>query len=85
MTTNQEEEEKNMSELQNSNWFAIGLLVIGSILAVISVVGYSFNPIMFSSFSILVFVVISSIASYMLYNMIKIYQEIKKNRRKEKS
>jgi len=70
-----------MVHLYKNNWVAIGLLITGILLAVISVVGYIFNPSLFSSFSWLVFGVIISIASYMLYNIKKIRDEMKHSKK----
>ena len=66
-----------MSDLYKNNWFAIGLLLTGALLAVITVVGYFFNPALFSSFSLAVLLVIISIASYMIYNIRKLSEELK--------
>ena len=66
-----------MSDLYKNNWFAIGLLLTGALLAIINVVGFLFNPALFSSFSVVVFSVIISIASYMVYNMKKLSEELK--------
>ncbi|MHA1489093.1 MAG: hypothetical protein ACTSRI_05495 [Promethearchaeota archaeon] len=72
---------EKMVHLYKNNWVAIGLLITGILLAVISVVGYIFNPSLFSSFSWLVFGVIISIASYMLYNIKKIRDEMKHSKK----
>lgn len=74
-----------MSELYENNWVAIGLFMIVAILSVIGVVGYTFNPSVFASFSLVVFSLIISIAGYMVYNIIKIYQEIKNTRKQDKN
>jgi FtsH-binding integral membrane protein len=66
-----------MTQLYKSNWVAIGLLLTGVLLVLVSVVGYIFNPRLFSSFSWLVFGVIISLAGYILYNIKKIFDEIK--------
>ena len=66
-----------MAELYKNNWFGIGLLISVSVLAIISVLGYLLNPLLFSSFSLAVFLVILSVAGYMLYNIKKIADEIK--------
>ena len=66
-----------LSELHKNNWFAIGLLITGAILAVIAGVGYVFNRSLFTSFSWIVFSFIGAIALYMLYNIKKIFNEIK--------
>ena len=66
-----------MAELYKNSWFAIGLLITGAILAIISVVGFAYNPALFSSFSLAVFGVIFSIAGYMIYNIKKIADEMK--------
>jgi len=70
-----------MSDLYKNNTFAFGLLMTGALLAIIGVVGYLFNPVLFSSFNIAVFVVVISIASYMLYNIKKISDEIKSTKK----
>ena len=72
---------EKMVHLYKNNWFAIGLLMTGIFLAVITVVGFIFNPSLFSSFSWLVFGVIISIASYMLYNIKKIRDEMKHSKK----
>ena len=64
-----------MSDLYKNNWFAVGLLFIGLLLTVISVVGMSYNPALFSSFSLIVFIVILSIAGYLIYTIKKIADE----------
>lgn len=69
-----------LSELHKSNWFAIGLLITGAILAVIAGVGYVFNRSLFTSFSWIVFSFIGVIALYMLYNIKKILDEIKRSK-----
>ena len=66
-----------MAELYKNSWFAIGLLITGALLAIISVVGVAFNPTLFSSFSLAVFAIIFSIAGYMVYNIKKIADEMK--------
>lgn len=66
-----------MAELYKSNMFGIGLLISVSVLAIISVLGYLLNPVLFGSFSLIVFLVILSVAGYMLYNIKKIADEIK--------
>ena len=66
-----------MAELYKNSWFAIGLLITGALLAIISVVGFAYNPALFSSFSFAVFGVIFSIAGYMIYNIKKIADEMK--------
>ena len=73
-----------LSELERSNWLIIALLITGGILAVIAGVGYAVNPRLFSTFSWLVFIVIVSIATYMLYNMKRILDEIHKNNNNSK-
>jgi len=65
-----------MAELYKNSWFAVGLFITGALLAIISVVGFAFNPVLFSSFSLAVFVVIISIAGYMIYNIKKISDEM---------
>ncbi len=70
-----------LSELEKNNWFVIGLFITGAFLAVITVVGLIFNPLLFSSFSYVVLGVIISIAGYMIYNIKKINDEIKKSKR----
>ena len=70
-----------MSDLYRNNLFAIGLLIVGALLAVISVVGYVFNPVLFSSFSWAAVIFIFSIAGYMVYNMKKIANEMKKRKK----
>ncbi|MHA1147183.1 MAG: hypothetical protein ACTSR8_02960 [Promethearchaeota archaeon] len=69
-----------MAELYKNNWFGIGLLISVSLLAIISVLGYVLNPALFSSFSLVVFLVILSVAGYMLYNIKKLAEEIKDSR-----
>ncbi len=68
---------KESKKIFENNWFAIGLFVIGSFLAIISVLGYVFNPLLFSSFSWAVFLIIVSIAVYMLYNIFILANEMK--------
>ena len=78
----EKEKKKNkMSQLYKSNMFALGLLLIGAILAVINVVGYAVNPNLFTSFSIVVTGVIASIAAFMLYNIKKISDEMNSRRK----
>ncbi len=66
-----------MAELYKNSWFAIGLLITGALLSIISVVGFAYNPGLFSSFSLMVFGLIFSIAGYMVYNIKKIADEMK--------
>ena len=66
-----------MAELYKNSWFAIGLLITRTVLVIICVVGYDYNPEFYSSFSLVVFGVIFSIAGYMIYNIKKITDEMK--------
>lgn len=76
MSKNDERKKKKLpSDLYTSNWFAIGLLLVGVVLAIINVAGYLVNPVLFSSFSWLVFSFIFIIAAYMLYNIRRIINE----------
>jgi len=66
-----------MSHLYRNSYFALGLLFAGAMLAVISVVGFAYNPGLFSSFSWGVFALIFSIAGYMIYNIKRLSSEMK--------
>ncbi|MHA1292847.1 MAG: hypothetical protein ACTSQJ_09295 [Promethearchaeota archaeon] len=68
---------KKMSQLYKNNWFAFGLLITSALLSIIAVTLYLYNPLIFSSFSFIVFAFIISIAGYMLYNIKKIANEVK--------
>ncbi len=74
-------EKKRMSHLYKNNIFAMALLGAGALLTIIAIVGVAFNPILFSSFSWMTFGVISSIAGYMLYNIKKIYNDTKPDKK----
>lgn len=67
-----------MSHLHKSNWFAMGLLLTGGLLAVISIVGFAFNSYIFGSFSWVLIGFLVSIAFYLMYNIKKIADEMKK-------
>ena len=69
-----------VSELHKSNMLVIALLITSAILAIIAGVGYAANPHLFSSFSWLVFLVIIAIAIYMLINIKKIFDELKRSK-----
>ena len=65
-------------KLQKNSWFAIGLLLVGTLLAIRTVVGMAFNPDEFMSFSLPVIILIVSIAIYMIVEILMISKEIKK-------
>ena len=65
-----------MSHLHKSNWFAVGLLITGGILSVISIVGFIFNSYFFASFSWMLIGFLVSIAFYVMYNVKKIADEM---------
>lgn len=66
-----------MSQLYKNSYFALGLLFSGAMMAVISVVGFTYNPGLFSTFSWTVFALVFSIAGYMLYNIRRLTSEVK--------
>lgn len=68
--------EKRMSDLHESNWFPITLLIIASILAIINIYGFLIYPYIFSSFSVFVFAFIIALALYMVYHIVKIFKEV---------
>ena len=70
-----------MSHLYKSNTFALGLFLAATTISIITVLGLSFSPGMFGTFSWLTFSVIASIAGYMLYNIIKISHETIKEKK----
>lgn len=72
-----------MSHLHKSNWFAVGLLITGGILAVISIVGFIFNSYVFASFSWMLIGFLVSIAFYVMYNVKKIADEMLKEEDKK--
>jgi uncharacterized membrane protein YbhN (UPF0104 family) len=69
-----------LSELHRSNMLVIALLITSAILAIIAGVGYAANPQLFSSFSWIVFLVVVAIAIYMLVNIKKIFDELKRSK-----
>lgn len=68
-----------MSKLYNNNLAALGLFVLASFLTVIALLAYNFSQELFFIFPSTVILVIIAIALYMIYNIIKISQEIKNN------
>ncbi|MGV9173712.1 MAG: hypothetical protein ACOC44_09805 [Promethearchaeia archaeon] len=72
----EEIKKKKMSDLQESNWFPITLLIVASILAVVNIFGYLIYPYIFSSFSVIVFTFIILLAGYVLYQIIRILREV---------
>ncbi|MFO8019915.1 MAG: hypothetical protein R6U96_14925 [Promethearchaeia archaeon] len=68
--------EKGMSDPQESYWFPIALLLVASILAVVNIYGFLIYPYIFSSFSVFVFVFISVLIIYVVYNTVKIFKEV---------
>ena len=66
-----------LAELYKNNWFAIGLLVTGALITLITFAGLLYNPDLFSSYTVISLSVICAIASYMLYNIKKLSKEVK--------
>ncbi len=74
-------ERRSYFRLRGRNWFLIGLLFTGGLLAIISLVGLTFNPDLFMSFSWFVVGFLVTIAVYMLYNFKKLSDEIKEKKK----
>jgi membrane protein YdbS with pleckstrin-like domain len=66
---------KKMSEVQESNWFPIFLLIVAAILAIANIFGFLIYPYIFTSFSVFVFTFIIALAIYLLYNILQLLKE----------